>query len=91
MGNVSNAAGKEIEEGELVENWEDVLLTPSRFSALIEVDEKGDTVNQVEYEEILSVEEEIGGNTMDEELGKKETKDESSGVKEIQEETTNDS
>lgn len=28
---------------------------------------------------------------MDEELGKKETKDESSGVKEIQEETTNDS
>lgn len=34
-------------------------MTPSRFSALIEVDEKGDTVNQVEYEEILSVEEEI--------------------------------
>lgn len=35
------------------------ILTPSHFSALQEVDEEGDTGNQVEFEEILSVEEEI--------------------------------
>ncbi|KAL0726876.1 hypothetical protein Bca4012_022969 [Brassica carinata] len=67
---------KEIEEGELIDNWENVtpkkgnrspilqfgqvrILTPSRFSALQEVDEEGVTGKQVVFEEILSVEEEI--------------------------------
>lgn len=31
------------------------ILTPSRFSALLEVDEKGDTINPIEIEEILSI------------------------------------
>ncbi|KAF2577237.1 hypothetical protein F2Q68_00005406 [Brassica cretica] len=35
------------------------ILTPSRFSTLLEVDEKGDTINPIEIEEILSIEEEI--------------------------------
>ncbi|KAF3558872.1 hypothetical protein F2Q69_00016735 [Brassica cretica] len=66
----------EIEEGEMVENWQDVtpekasrnsnlkfgqvkILTPSRFSNLLEVDEKGDSIIEVESEEILSVVKEI--------------------------------
>ncbi|KAF2620806.1 hypothetical protein F2Q68_00040357 [Brassica cretica] len=35
------------------------ILTPSRFPNLLEVDEKGDVINVVETEEILSVVEEI--------------------------------
>lgn len=35
------------------------ILTPSRFSALQEVNEEGELGNQVEYEEVLSVVEEI--------------------------------
>ncbi|KAF2612947.1 hypothetical protein F2Q70_00012273 [Brassica cretica] len=31
------------------------ILTPSRFSTLLEVDEKGDTINPIEIEEILSI------------------------------------
>ena len=39
-----------------MERWE---LTPSRFSTLLELDEKGDTINPIEVEEILTIEEEI--------------------------------
>lgn len=35
------------------------ILTPSRYSALLKVDEKGDGINQIEYEEVLSMEEEV--------------------------------
>lgn len=35
------------------------ILTPSRYSALLQVDENGETINQVDYEEILSIEEEV--------------------------------
>ncbi|KAF3589061.1 hypothetical protein F2Q69_00029223 [Brassica cretica] len=52
------------------------ILTPSRFSVLLEVDEKGDGVNQVEYEEIISVEEEIVIEETEEELSKEENKEE---------------
>lgn len=55
------------------------ILTPSRFSALLEVDEKGESVNLVEYEEILSIEEEILV---------EETNEESS--KEVSEEVSNE-
>ena len=51
-------------------------MTPSRFSVLLEVDEKGDGVNQVEYEEIISVEEEIVIEETEEELSKEENKEE---------------
>lgn len=79
-----NENKKKIEEGEVVEEWEEVtpgkgsrspnleygqvrILTPSRYSALIEVNEEGDGINLVEYEEVVSVEEEIikEGNTED--------------------------
>lgn len=65
----------EVEEGEMVEKWQDVtpekasrssnlqfgqvkILTPSRFSNLLDVDEKGETIEE-ETEEIPSVVEEI--------------------------------
>lgn len=35
------------------------ILTPSRFSTLLEVDESGDRISPIEIEEILSVEEEV--------------------------------
>ncbi|KAH0914427.1 hypothetical protein HID58_028873, partial [Brassica napus] len=76
-----------VEEGELVQNWEDVtpgkgsgspnlkygqvkILTPDRFSALLEVDNKGDAVNE---EEILSIEEEIVVEKANEEVRKEDT------------------
>ncbi|KAH0880115.1 hypothetical protein HID58_067509 [Brassica napus] len=86
---ISAEIDKEVEEGELVESWEDAtpgkgsrnpnlkydqvkILTPSRFPALLEVDEKGNGVNQVEYEEIISVEEEIVIEETEEEVSKEE-------------------
>lgn len=112
---------KEIEDGESVENWEDVkrgkgsrspnlkygqvkILTPARFSALLEVDDKGDAVNQVEFEEILRIEEEIIVEKANEEVRKEDTikvsedgeegKDETiggkSGMKETKEDNKND-
>ena len=52
------------------------ILTPSRFPALLEVDEKGDGVNQVEYEDIISVEEEIVIEETEDEVCKEENKKE---------------
>lgn len=68
-------ASNEVEEGELIENWATItpgkgrsptlqfgqvkILTPSRYSALLKVDEKGDAINPIEIEEILSIEEEV--------------------------------
>lgn len=110
---------KEVEEGELVENWEDVtpgkgsgspnlkygqvkILTPDRFSAFLEVENKGDAVNQVE--KILSIEEEIIVEKANEEVrkedtikvsedgeeGKNETIGGKSGMKETKEDHKND-
>lgn len=63
---------KEIEEGEMVETWQDVtperasrnsnlkfgqvkILTPSRYSTLMEVDEKGDSITEEADGDILKV------------------------------------
>lgn len=85
--NLSGKKRTETEEGEMVEEWQDVtpekasrnailkfgqvqILTPSRFSPL-EVNEKGEMVTDVEFEEILNVTEEI----IEEEVGKTKEKD----------------
>lgn len=80
------------------------ILTPARFSALLEVDDKGDAVNQVEFEEILRIEEEIIVEKANEEVRKEDTikvsedgeegKDKTiggkSGMKETKEDNKND-
>ncbi|KAF3572122.1 hypothetical protein F2Q69_00058296 [Brassica cretica] len=45
------------------------LLTPSRFSALLEVDENGDKIKPIKMEKVLSIEECNGGKNVTEEGG----------------------
>lgn len=48
------------------------LLTPSRYSSLLEVDEKGDMINPIEVEEVLSIEEVVIEEEKETEENKKE-------------------
>lgn len=50
--------GKESRSPNTLNYGQVKILTPSRFSSLLEVDEKGDSINLIEIEEILSIEEE---------------------------------
>ncbi|KAJ4886823.1 hypothetical protein Rs2_26571 [Raphanus sativus] len=64
---------EDTEEGEMVEEWSEVkLLTPSRYSSLLEVDEKGDMINPIEVEEVLSIEEVVIEEEKETEENKKE-------------------
>lgn len=62
------------------------LLTPSRFSALLEVDENGDKIKPIEMEKVLSIEECNGGKNVTEEVGIEEQTGGMNGNKEVREE-----